>query len=372
MPASNIFQQFTQGQALAQQRGLRDQEAQLNEQRRQQNFLKLDEARRGALFQDAQAINTFLKGGDVNSAMGVISNRVNMLEQLGGDTSDTMEIANLIGSGNIQGARDLLDLTEQVGMQQGFLKDPDEQKTKDTRTATQKDFDTFQGLMAKAAESGSEKDKKRAERFGRAARFIRESEQEKADIKVSQKERETIAKANVARKQGFINSGIEAANGAANTRRALTLLDEVETGGFDNLALKAKRLFGVEGASEGELSNLMGKAVLAQLKPIFGAAFTAREGDALAEIEAKFSNSTANNKRLLENALKLIDRAARRGIAAAEDQKDEFTANEIREALSFELEDKNIPLQEPQQAIGGLSPEEQAELAQLEQEFGGQ
>ena len=54
--------------------------------------------------------------------MGVISNRVNMLEQLGGDSSDTMEIANLIGSGNIQGARNLLDLTEQVGMQTRILK----------------------------------------------------------------------------------------------------------------------------------------------------------------------------------------------------------------------------------------------------------
>ena len=124
MPASNIFQQFAQGQSLAQQRDLRNQQAQLNEQKRQQNLLKLDDQRKGALFQDAQAINTFLKGGDTNSAMGVISNRVNMLEQLGGDPSDTMEIASLIGSGNIEGARNLLDLTEQVGVQQGFLKDP--------------------------------------------------------------------------------------------------------------------------------------------------------------------------------------------------------------------------------------------------------
>ena len=39
---------------------------------RKQNFLKLDQQRKGALFQDAQAINTFLKGGDVNSAMDAI------------------------------------------------------------------------------------------------------------------------------------------------------------------------------------------------------------------------------------------------------------------------------------------------------------
>ena len=137
-------------------------------------------------------------------------------------------------------------------------------------------------------------------------------------------------------------------------RRALNLLDETETGGFDNLALKAKQLFGVEGANEGELSNLLGKAVLAQLKPIFGAAFTAREGDALAALEAKFSNSPASNKRLLENALKLIDRAARRGIAAAESQGDEFTANEIREALAFDISEKSTEPENQAQPQSGV------------------
>lgn len=222
-----------------------------------------------------------------------------------------------------------------------FLDIPNElNKRKETKTATSKDWNKFQELLSS--------DKNKAEQFGRKAGFIRPTEQQSSDIKVTEAERKAVIKANTARRQGFIDSGIEAANGAANISRALNLLDEVETGGFDNLALKAKRLFGVEGADEGELSNLMGKAVLAQLKPIFGAAFTAREGDALAELEAKFSNSSASNKRLLENALKLINRAARRGIAAAETQGDKFTANEIKDALAFNIDEKLS--NEPKQA----------------------
>jgi len=333
---------------------------------KKQQFLALDKQRQGALFQDAQAVNTFLKAGQTGKALTVISNRLGFFDKFGGDPSDSMEIKGLIESGDIKGAQRLLSSVETVGIQQGFLKDiaAERRKTEGSRTATQKDFTTFQELITKAEASGSDKDKRRAERFGRAARFIRETEQEKADIKVSQKEREAMARANVARKQGFINSGIEAANGAANVSRALSLLDELETGGFDNFALKARRLFGVEGADEGELSNLMGKAVLSQLKPIFGAAFTVRESDKLDALESGFGKSTANNKRLLENALKIIDRAARRGIAAAEDQGDKFTANEIREALSFNLADKliNTDSQAGQGATGNTSTSTDDEL----------
>lgn len=331
-----------------------------------QLFGGINKERQQALFTDTREVRTRLERDDVEGTLGVLGQRLDALQKLpGADPSDTIEIFNLVSSGDPADkakALDLLRNAEQVGVDEGFLTDQKaaERKAEGQKTATQKDFATFQDLLTKAKESGSEKDKRKAERFGRAARFIRETEQEKADIKVSQKEREAVAKANVTRKQGFIDSGIEAANGAASVSRALNLLDEVKTGGFDNLALKARRLFGIEGANEGELSNLMGKAVLAQLKPIFGAAFTAREGDALAALEAKFSNSAPNNKRLLENALKLINRAARRGIAAAEDQegKNSFTANEIREALAFSLDDKisaGEPAEEPKQ-LGQQQP----------------
>lgn len=165
----------------------------------------------------------------------------------------------------------------------------------------------------------------------------KESAQEKADIRVDEAVRKEVAKANTKRKQGFIDSGIDAADSTANIRRSIDLLDDIKTGGIDKALIAAKQLFGIEGADEAELSANLGKNVLAQLKPIFGAAFTAAEGQELKKIEAGFGKSTAGNLRLLKRALKIADRASRRGIAAAEDQDDKFAADEIRSALEFDV-----------------------------------
>ena len=208
-----------------------------------------------------------------------------------------------------------------AGQQQGF--------GRIAETASQKDFKTYQRLK--------ESDPEKAIEFGRQAGFIRETEEEKADIKVDEAARKEIAKFNVKRKQGFVDAGVDAADSTANIRRSIELLEGIKTGGFDAALLKAEQIFGVEGADEGELSGNLGKAVLAQLKPIFGAAFTAQEGERLERIEASFGRSTATNKRLLNNALTIAERAARRGMAAAEELDDNFTASEIRNALKFKL-----------------------------------
>lgn len=139
------------------------------------------------------------------------------------------------------------------------------------------------------------------------------------------------------RQQRFIDAGQEAADAVATVRRGIALLDEVSTGGLDAVKLKATNLFGVTGANEAELSANLGKAVLSQLRATFGAAFTEREGARLAEIEAGFGKSTEGNKRLLQQAEKILDRAARRGIDAAEQAGDKFAANEIRKAMEFTL-----------------------------------
>lgn len=158
-------------------------------------------------------------------------------------------------------------------------------------------------------------------------------EADKSGIRVNEASSKKTAEGNTSRKQGFIDSGVEAADSLGNIARSINLLDEVATGGFDNVALKAKRLFGVESADEAELSAGMGKAILSQLKPIFGAAFTAAEGERLERIEANFGKSTEGNKRLLKQVKSITERAARRGLKAAKDQGDEFTASEIKSAL---------------------------------------
>ena len=298
-------------------------------------FSGLDDKRKKAYFSDMRSAREMIETGDDNGFLNLFSNRLEQVERLKGDTQGTKMIIDKFTSGDKQGVHSGLMQAERAGIELGFLSDPqssqrsaDQQKTANTR-----DWEKFQSLI--------ESDPKKGEQFGRKAGFIRPTEQQKSDIKITEAEKKTMAKANIARKQGFIDSGIEAANGAANLNRALTLLDGVDTGGFDNLALKVKQTFGIEGADEGELSSLMGKAVLAQLKPIFGAAFTASEGESLARLEAQFGRNPKTNKKLIENALKIINRSARRGIAAAEDQGDGFTADEIRTSMAFKLSDKS-------------------------------
>jgi hypothetical protein len=139
------------------------------------------------------------------------------------------------------------------------------------------------------------------------------------------------------RVQAQIDLGLSAADSMATVKRARQLLETVDTGGLDNLKLKATQLFGVTGADETELSANIGKAVLSQLRQTFGAQFTAAEGERLAGIEAGFGKSTEGNKRLLEQAEKILDRAARRGLSAAERSGDTFSVEEIKKSLSTDL-----------------------------------
>tara|TARA_R110002012_G_scaffold234053_2_gene407595 strand:- start:5561 stop:6667 length:1107 start_codon:yes stop_codon:yes gene_type:complete len=123
MPASTIFQQFGRGRALAGQRELQEQQMEANKLDRQKQLLSLDNDRKGAIFQDARTVNSYLKSGRPEQALGVLSNRAGILEQMGGDTSDTREIADFIAKGDIQGAIKLLDDVETAGVKSGFLND---------------------------------------------------------------------------------------------------------------------------------------------------------------------------------------------------------------------------------------------------------
>lgn len=145
------------------------------------------------------------------------------------------------------------------------------------------------------------------------------------------------------RDQEQITNGLAAADGTAVLKRGIDLLSSIETGGIDRARLGAKQLFGVETADEGELSNLLGKAVLGQLRETFGAAFTAKEGESLQKIEANLSKSPAANRRLLQNALRLAERSAKRGIDRAVASGDLRTAADIQDSLDFVLQALDTP-----------------------------
>lgn len=146
-----------------------------------------------------------------------------------------------------------------------------------------------------------------------------------------------MAKGEEKRAQTLIERGSLAAEGMAGLKRGIELLDQVKTGGPRAVALRVKQLFGIETADEGELSNQLSKAVLGQLRETFGAAFTEREGARLERIEASFTKSPEANRRLLEQALAIAERNAKRAIKAAEERGDMETVEDIKSLLEFSL-----------------------------------
>lgn len=205
---------------------------------------------------------------------------------------------------------------------------------------TEKNFETLSVLeseLQQAQQSGDQDliagRQAQVDRFKKLSNKYGATAQEKSDIKTGA----VTTKSNIQRRQGYIDSGVDAADSYGNLKRSVELLKSVPTGGFDAAALRAKQMFGIESADEAELSAKMGKSVMAQLKPLFGAAFTEGEGNRLVAIEAGFGKSTEGNIRLINETLKITERAMRRGLRAAEDQGDQFVVDEIKAIMaSFE------------------------------------
>jgi hypothetical protein len=137
------------------------------------------------------------------------------------------------------------------------------------------------------------------------------------------------------REQSIINAGIDAASALPTVIDAIGLLEEIKTGGFAGASIRAKSLFGIESGDEGELSNLLSVNVLERLKPIFGAAFTAAEGERLERISASPGRSTDTNIRLLRRELKVTRTALENALDRALDVGDTTTATQIENGLSL-------------------------------------
>lgn len=158
-------------------------------------------------------------------------------------------------------------------------------------------------------------------------------EKAKAEIKEDTAVSTARKKTTQERVQGYVESGVTSADNFHAVGRSLELLDSVATGGIDAALIAAKQKLGIESANEAELSYELGKSVLKQLKPTFGAAFTVNEMLELKRMEAGLGKSVAGNRRILKNLQKVIKKSAARGLRAAENIGDDFAANEIRIAL---------------------------------------
>ena len=157
--------------------------------------------------------------------------------------------------------------------------------------------------------------------------------QKLANIKMEASIQTAKSKSRDEKLSGYIESGVESADNLISAKRSIELLDSVKTGGFDAAAIKAKQKLGIESGDEAELSYELGKAVLKQLKPTFGAAFTVNEMLELKAMESGLGKSVEGNRRILSKLVKVLERAAGRGMRAAKDQGDTFNHAEIQRAL---------------------------------------
>ena len=91
---------------------------------------------------------------------------------------------------------------------------------------------------------------------------------------------------------------------------------------MDALVLAFRQRLGITSADESKLIYELSKNVLSQLRPTFGAAFTAREGDLLQRIEANTSMSTEGNRALLQELIDALQLDVDRGRLEAKEIRD--------------------------------------------------
>lgn len=167
-----------------------------------------------------------------------------------------------------------------------------------------------------------------------AARVIAEANNEGVRLESARAGGRASATEDERRVATAIEQGMAAAESAPIIRRALSIMDTVITGGMAAFTMEMRKTLGIEGADEGELSNSLGKTSLSQLKSIFGAQFTEAEGARLERIEAGFSKSPENNKRLLGQALRIVEQkiararriAIKRGLSDVVEDLDDLSS----------------------------------------------
>ena len=140
-----------------------------------------------------------------------------------------------------------------------------------------------------------------------------------------------------AREKEDIDNGLLAAETMPILKRADKLLDIVETGKPRQALEWGKKWFGIQGANEAELDQLLGKQILKQLKPTFGSQFTAAEGNWLKDMEANFGKSTEGNRALIRQGMELIKQRTSIGLDAAKYAGDERTIQNINDWMQWEF-----------------------------------
>ena len=342
---------------------------------RQDALLKREEERKKTLFQDAATARQYFDRGDFGSIADIARDRLEILTPMGVNTRDSQQMLQLADAARagdptaIKGLKDQLDTIYSVGSLYNVYGDGQTPSTVQTLkfraqqaglvegTPEYQEFMRSGGGGSMEGSSGITKYKNGVAVQYLGAGRTRVLDPIRGEITDPTEKQRVIeaaiasgpaeagaiatatetAKGNVARGQEVIDSGRSAAKSIPQIKASLVLLDRIATGDVAGLGLRIRRALGGESADEGELAYNLRKQVLQQLKPTFGAAFTAREGDLLREIESSESRSTEANVRLLSNLLEALQLDAEIGRSRALGMEDTPTVREIDSYLNAQL-----------------------------------
>jgi len=342
---------------------------------RQDAQAKREEERKKTLFQDVATAKQYFDRGDFGSIADIARDRLEILTPMGVNTRDSqqmLQLADAARSGDptaIKNLKDQLDTIYSVGSLYNVYGDSQTPSTVQALkfraqqaglvegTPEYQEFMRSGGGGSMEGSSGITKYKNGVAVQYLGAGRTRVLDPIRGEITDPTEKQRVIeeaiasgpaeagavaaatetAKGNVQRGQEVIDSGRSAAQSIPAIKSSLVLLDRIATGGVAGLGLRLRRALGGESADEGELAYNLRKQVLQQLKPTFGAAFTAREGDLLREIEASESRSTEANVRLLTNLLEALQLDAEIGRTRALGMEDTPTVREIDSYLNAQL-----------------------------------
>ena len=358
--APQFRQQMMQEDELARRRSVEDEAA--------------AEKRRQTLFLDAAAGKQFLDAGDISGFQNLMQDRYNILSKIDGvDASHTkrfLDLANAAGQNRVGAAdrlRTEIDNTVKAGQAykmfgEGASEVPSAFRAKELQaeaaglrkgTAPYQEFMLYGGAVRD--EGG-----KAVQRFKNGS-YMQITPTGNRVYDTAGIEVKDPAKRQQVMDEGFksgqvyegglatakelgtaqgerinqaMDSAITAAERIPDVKDAIDLLDSVKTGGINRFGMRMRRLLGTTPADEAELVYLLDKTVLSQLKTIFGAQFTEKEGRLLRDIEAGSGKSTEANKALLTRALEALEERAARGKFYANDFGNETVARDIENSAN--------------------------------------
>lgn len=376
-------------------------------QGRGQEFLgQLDERRQNAMIQDAIQVQEALQQGNIDRAKGLLQQRAQLINKLGGDPSDTLGVLGRLNEGDVAGAlKDVSTVTE-YAYQSGRLQRPQAQTQVDMKTgqavqvtpegkvtaqkiegftppnkATMAGTEGFQfgesltlkddegrlfvGTQVRdpatgeitpkfAAVDGTGKPPTgRLQIAGQYGLTANEKVQQVGEeAGAGERQKESAQFISEAKRQGLAAKGL-----MNNTERLLELNGLISTGSTANAKRLFANLFNIESADAAnlaEFNQLSGQMVLGMIRQL-GANPTEGERAYLTSIAPSIEQGNAPNDAMLKNLLEIQKRQFERGKWLSRNPK-----ASIDDLYAYEAENDFAPAEQKRPPALIAKPEQQA------------